>query len=170
MPCRRLAGLLVAILTTGGLVSCSEDEPVAPDATHHMPADVAAAAALDPFTFRAPLRAHHIQQGSNFLIDMKARSDFIIQRSMFTGTGAWHTHPGLSYAYVIEGRVKLQKFTKEKGCFETRVYNPGDVYIKPPNQLHRAIVVSEEPEWELIVRLNFPIGGPIAVPADDPGC
>jgi hypothetical protein len=44
------------------------------------------------------------------------------------------------------------------------------VYIKPPNEVHRAIVVGEEEEWELIVRLNFPVEGPIAIPADDPEC
>jgi hypothetical protein len=44
------------------------------------------------------------------------------------------------------------------------------VYIKPPNEVHRAILVGEEEEWELIVRLNFPVEGPIAIPADDPEC
>ena len=66
--------------------------------------------------------------------------------------------------------MRLQKFTRKDGCFLTAVYGPGDVYLKPPNEVHRAIVVSQEPEWELIVRLNFPVGEPIAIPADDPGC
>lgn len=160
---------MIALLAAGGLVSCSEDAPVAPGATHNTSADVAAVA-LEPFTFRAPLDPYRVQQLPDFMIHSKARSDLIIQQSTFTGTGAWHTHPGLSYAYVLQGQVKLQKFTKKDGCFETPVYGPGDVYIKPPNEVHRAIVVGEEPEWELIVRLNFPVGGPIGIPADDPGC
>jgi len=41
------------------------------------------------------------------------------------------------------------------------------VYIKPPNELYRAIVVGEEEEWELIVRLTFPVEGPIAIPELD---
>jgi hypothetical protein len=134
-----------------------------------MPTD-AAALILDAFTFRATLDPYKIHQLPDFMIHSKARSDIIIQRSMFTGTGAWHTHPGLSYAYVLQGQIKLEKFTKKDGCFETTVYGAGDVYIKPPNELHRAIVVGDEPEWELIVRLNFPVGGPIAIPATAPDC
>lgn len=169
MPCRRLARLTIAILVAGGTVSCSEDAPVEPGANHHMTADVAAAA-LEPFTVSATLDPYRIHQLPDFMIHSKASTNFIIQRSMFTGTGAWHTHPGLSYAYVLQGRIKLQKFTRKDGCFETRVYGPGDVYIKPADELHRAIVVSEEPEWELIVRLSFPVGAPVAIPAEDPGC
>lgn len=170
MPCHRLAGLLVALLVAGGLTACSEDAPVAPDANHHQMTAAVAAAAPEPFAVRATLDPYRIQDLPDFMIHSKARSDFIVQQSMFTGTGAWHTHPGLSYAYVLQGQIKLQKFTKKDGCFETPVFGPGDVYIKPPNELHRAIVVSQEPEWELIVRLDFPVGGEIATPADDPGC
>ena len=160
---------IVAVLAGITLAACSADAPVAPDAMHHGTGDVAAVT-LDPFTFRATLDPYRIHQLPDFMIHSKARKDLIIQRSMFTGTGAWHTHPGLSYAFVLQGHVKLQKFTKKDGCFETRVFGPGEVYIKPPNEVHRAIVVGEEEEWELIVRLNFPEGGPIAIPAGDPEC
>jgi hypothetical protein len=40
MPCRRLAGLIVALLVGGAFVACSEESLVAPGATHHMMADV----------------------------------------------------------------------------------------------------------------------------------
>ncbi len=169
MSHRSLAtGIVVAVLAAGAFVACSEASPVAPDTMHHGTGEVAAVT-LDPFTFRATLDPYRIHQLPDFMIHSKARSDLIIQRSMFTGTGAWHTHPGLSYAYVLQGHVKLQKYSKKDGCTETQVYGPGDAYLKPPNEVHRAVVVGEE-EWELIVRLNYPAGGPIAAPADDPGC
>lgn len=170
MPCHRLAGLLVALLAADGLAACSKDSPVAPGADHHQVSAAVAPAALEPFLVRATLDPYRIQDLPNFMIHSKASSDFIVQQSMFTGTGPWHTHPGLSYAYVLQGHIKLQKFNRKEGCFETPVFGPGELYIKPPNELHRAIVVGDEPEWELIVRLDFPVGGPIATPADDPGC
>lgn len=169
MSHRTLTSLALAVLAGAGFIACSEDAPVTPGGTHQMTPDVTALV-LDPFMFRATLDPYKIHQLPDFMIHSRARSDIIIQRSMFTGTGAWHTHPGLSYAYVLEGQARLQKFTRKDGCFLTAVYGPGDVYLKPPNEVHRAIVVSQEPEWELIVRLNFPVGGPIAIPADDPGC
>ena len=160
---------IMSICTAGVMTACSEEAPVAPAMMHDMTGNDAAVT-LEAFTVRAPLDPYSIHQLPDFKIHSKARGDLIIQRSMFTGTGAWHTHPGLSYAYVLQGQVKLQKFTEKDGCSETRVFGPGEVYIKPPNEIHRAIVVGQDDEWELIVRLNFPEGGPIAFPAADPGC
>lgn len=160
---------IAAVLIAAGSIACAEEPPVAPGMAHHMGTDLPGVT-LDPFTFRAPLEPYRIHQLPDLMIHSKARSDLIIQRSMFAGTGAWHTHPGLSYAFVLQGHVKLQKFTKEDGCVETRVFGPGEVYLKPPNEVHRAIVVGEDEEWELIVRLGFPEGGAIASPATDPGC
>jgi mannose-6-phosphate isomerase-like protein (cupin superfamily) len=168
MSRRSLTGLVLSMLAAGGVVSCSEDAPVSPSATSHTTAGVAAVA-LEQFAFSATLDPYKIHGLPDFLIHSKTPSDLIIQRSRFTGTGAWHTHPGFSYAYVLQGHIKLQKYSKKDGCTETQVYGPGDAYIKPPNEVHRAVVVGEE-EWELIVRLNYPAGGPIAAPADDPGC
>ena len=134
-------------------------------------AETIPSAAVEPFTYRAPLDPFKIHQLPDFLMHLRERSDFMIQRSVFTpGVGGWHIHPGPSFAYVLQGHIKLQIFTEKDGCIETPVYGPGDVYMKPANQLHRAIVVGEENEVELIVRFNFPEGGPIGIPIADPGC
>lgn len=128
-------------------------------------------AQVEPFTYRAPLDPFQIHQLPDFMMHSRERSDFVIQRSVFRpGVGGWHTHPGPSFAYVVQGHIKLQIFTEKDGCFETPEYGPGDVYIKPANQLHRAIVLGDENEVELIARFNYPEGGPIGIPADDPGC
>src|SRR5574341_748988 len=126
---------------------------------------------LDPFVVRAPLDPYRIFQLPDFMVHSRQRSDVIMQRAVFTpGVGGWHTHPGVSFAYVIQGNIQLQKYSPLGDCYFTRVYGPGDVYIKPANELHRAIVVGDQNEVEMIVRLNFPEGGAIGTPADDPGC
>jgi quercetin dioxygenase-like cupin family protein len=126
---------------------------------------------VEPFMFRATLPPFKIHDLPNFMIHSKEPTDILFQRSVFRpGVGAWHTHPGLSFAYVLQGQIKLQKFTEKDGCFETPVYGPGQIYIKPPNEIHRAVVVSAEDEVELIVRIGYPVGAPISTPAPDPGC
>lgn len=169
---------LLAIGGAGLLFTFCSDQSSAPTElstdglsghSSHLASDPAALE-LEPFTFRATLDPYRINQPPDFMIHSRARSDFIIQRSAFSGVGGWHTHPGLSYAFVIQGQIKLQKFTKKNGCFETRVFGPGEVYLKPADEVHRAVVVGEAEEVELIVRLNFPEGGPIAEAAPDPGC
>jgi len=81
-----------------------------------------------------------------------------------------HTHPGPSYVYVIEGQIKLNQFTNQTGCVETPVSGPGQAYFEVGNQVHRAVVVSEESAVLLVVRFNIPVGGAISTPAADPGC
>ena len=132
---------------------------------------VNAVAQVEPFLYRAPLDPFKIQQLPDFLMASRQRSDFVVQRAVFTpGVGGWHTHPGPSFAYVLQGHIQLQKFSEKDGCFEGPVYGPGDIYIKPANELHRAIVLGDEDEAELIVRFNIPQNGPIGIPAEDPGC
>jgi len=83
---------------------------------------------FEPFIYRAPLDPYQILQLPHFMIQSRARSDLIIQRSVFApGVGGWHTHPSLSFAYILQGHIKLQKFTEKDGCFETPVYSPGKV-------------------------------------------
>lgn len=126
---------------------------------------------FEPFTYRAPLDPFKIHQLPDLMMHLRQRSDFVIQRSVFTpGVGGWHTHPGPSFAVVIQGHIKLQLFSEKDGCSETQVYGPGDVYLKPANLLHRAIVLGDENEVELIVRFNIPEGSPLGIPAADPGC
>ncbi|HEY7612781.1 MAG TPA: cupin domain-containing protein [Gemmatimonadales bacterium] len=128
------------------------------------------AGVLEPFTFRAPLDPYKIQQLPNFQIHSKARTDIVIQRSVFTpGAGMWHTHPGPSFVYVIEGEIKLDRVT-EDGCTETPVFRPGNAYSEVANEVHRAVVVSAEPAVVMVTRFNIPVGAAFTVPATDPGC
>ena len=129
-----------------------------------------AGVALEPFTFRAPLDPYKIQQLPDFQIHSKARTDIVIQRSVFApGAGMWHTHPGPSFVYVIEGEIKLERST-EDGCTETPVFRPGNAYSEVADEVHRAVVVSAEPAVVLVTRFNIPVGAAITVPAADPGC
>jgi quercetin dioxygenase-like cupin family protein len=125
---------------------------------------------LEPFTFRAPLDPYKIHQLPDFLMHSKARTDIVIQRSVFApGAGMWHTHPGPSFVYVIEGEIKLERST-EDGCTETPVFVPGNAYSEVAKEVHRAVVVSAEPAVVLVTRFNIPVGGQITIPASDPGC
>jgi hypothetical protein len=172
MSRRNLASLIVAVLAVGGFVACSEDAPVAPGATHTMSPD-AATLDLDPFTFRAPLDPYKIQQLPDFMIHSNARTDIVFQRIVLSATspfGMWHTHPGPSFVYVIQGQTKLQRFDPKDGCTETPVSGPGSAYFEVANQVHRAVVVSAEPAVLLVTRFNIPVGQPFTIMAADPGC
>jgi hypothetical protein len=170
MPRRRLAVLIVALLVGGGFIACSEDAPVAPGTSHttsagdHMSADVTTLA-LEPFTFRAPLDPYSIHQLPDFMIHSKARTDVFA-----VGAGPWHTHPGPSFIYVIEGEIKVERFTKKDGCTETPVFVPGNAYFEVADEVHRAVVVSAEPAVLMVTRSNIPVGGAFTIMADDPGC
>jgi quercetin dioxygenase-like cupin family protein len=129
-----------------------------------------AGVAVEPFTFRAPLDPYKIHQLPDFLMHSKARTDIVIQRSVFApGPGMWHTHPGPSFVYVIEGEIKLERSTKD-GCTETPVFVAGNAYSEVADEVHRAVVVSAEPAVVLVTRFNIPVGGLITIPAADPGC
>jgi len=167
---QRLAAPIVVLLAGIGIVACSEDAPVAPGAAHHMNADVATPA-LDPFTVRATLDPYQIHQLPDFLMHSKARSDIVIQRSVFApGPGMWHTHPGPSFVYVIEGEIKLDRHTAKDGCTETPVSGPGQAYFEVGDQVHRAVVVSDQSAVVLVTRFNIPVGAAFTIPAADPGC
>jgi quercetin dioxygenase-like cupin family protein len=169
MSCHSLAGPALALLAAGGFVACAEDAPVAPTAMDHT--TTVAGVAVEPFTFRAPVDPYKIHQLPDFMIHSKARTDIVYQRSVFApGPGMWHTHPGPSFVYVIEGEIKLDRFSPKDGCTETPVFVPGNAYFEIANEVHRAVVVSSEPAVVLVTRFNIPVGGPITVPAADPGC
>ncbi len=87
------------------------------------------AADLTPFTFRTSLDPCRIHQLPDFRMPSAVRKDIVIQRSVFNpGAGPWHTHPGPSFIYVIEGEIKLERHNKKEGCFETPVYRAGEAY------------------------------------------
>lgn len=131
----------------------------------------AASSAQEAFTFRAVLDPYRINEPPDFMIHSRARTDIVIQRSVFTpGVGAWHTHPGPSFVFVEQGQIKLNRFTKKDGCTETEVFGPGQAYFEVGNEVHRAIVVSSENAVLHVTRFNIPVGGDITIPADDPGC
>src|SRR5688500_5749667 len=161
------------------LASCNDASP-APTAPanpgamdhgmHGRPA-MAVAADLTPFTFRASLDDYKIHQLPDFLMHSKARKDIVFQRSVFNpGNGPWHTHPGPSFIYVLEGEIKLQRVNQQQGCFGPPVYQVGDAYFGLADEVHRAVVVSATPAVVLVPRFNTPPGAPITVPAADPGC
>lgn len=169
MSSRSLAGSVLALLAAGWFVACSENAPVAPTAMDHMTTDLAGVT-LEPFTFRAPVDPYKIHQLPDFMIHSQARTDIVYQRLVFApGAGMWHTHPGPSFVYVIEGQIKIERLTKD-GCTETPVFGPGNAYSEIADEVHRAVVVSIEPAVLLVTRFNIPVGGAITIPAADPGC
>lgn len=172
MPSRSLAGFVVAILAAGGFVACSEEPPVAPDGGHHMtPTTNPANLETTPFTFRAPLDPFKIQQLPDFQIHSKATRDIVIQRLVFTGTGIWHTHPGPSFVYLVEGQLRLDRFLGAKdGCSQTE-FQAGVAYTEIAEQVHRVVVPEGQSAVVLVTRLNIPgNNAPFTIPADDPGC
>jgi len=176
MPRHRIIGLIVAFIAGGGFLACSEDAPVAPGGSHtgmsgdHMGADVTTLA-LEPFTFRATLDPFSIHQLPDFMIHSQATKDIVIQRAVFApGAGPWHTHPGPSFVYVIEGEIKIERFSKKDGCTESPVQVAGTAYFEVADQVHRAVVVSAEPAVLMVTRFNIPVGQPFTIMAADPGC
>ena len=170
-------GLL--LMTCLALASCNDaspaptapPNPAAIDHGMHGGPAMAVAADLTPFTFRASLDEFKIHQLPDFLMHSKERKDIVFQRSVFNpGNGPWHTHPGPSFIYVLEGEIKLQRFNHQQGCFETPVYGVGDAYFEVADEVHRAVVLSATPAVVLVTRFNIPPGAPITVPAADPGC
>jgi hypothetical protein len=172
MLSRSLAGFVVAVLTAGGFVACSEDPPVAPGGAHHMtPTTDPANLETTPFTFRAPLDPFKFQQLPDFQIHSKATRDIVIQRLVFVGTGIWHTHPGPSFVYVVDGQLTLDRFIGEKeGCTHTG-FQIGQAYLEIADQVHRVVVPEGQSAVVLVTRLNIPgNNAPFTIPADDPGC
>jgi hypothetical protein len=127
----------------------------------------------EQFTFRASIDPYQIQQLPDFMIHEKARTDIVFQSTKLSAAspfGMWHTHPGPSFVYVVEGQTKLQRFDPKDGCTETQVFGPGSVYFEPPDQVHRAVVVSAQDAVIVVTRFNIPAGQPFTIPVTDPGC
>ena len=170
MPHRRLAGPIIALLAGVGIVACSEEAPVAPAASHHMTTDVAPLV-LDPFTFRATLDPYKIHQLPDFMMHSKTTADIVIQRSIFVpGAGFWHIHPGPSFIIVLEGEIKVERFSPKSGCTESPVHGPNEGYFEIANEVHRAVVVSSESAVLLVARFNIPVGGAFTIPVAAPDC
>ena len=177
--------VLLCLLTIPLLLSCSEGRasPTAPaqeamipttapsTAVHSMHTGAITIQALEPFSFRTTLEPFRIQQLPDFMMHSKARADIMIQRSVFpVGPGMWHTHPGPSFIIVVEGEIKIERFSPKDGCTATQVFGPNDGYFEVANEVHRAVVVSTQSAVLLVVRFNIPVGGAFTIPAADPGC
>jgi hypothetical protein len=175
MPRHRLIASIVALIVGGGFLACSEDAPVAPGAPHTgMGSDHTgtglATADLEPFTFRAPVAPFKILQLPDLMIHSNAMKDIVFQRAVFApGAGPWHTHPGPSFVYVIQGQIKVERFNKD-GCTESPVQVPNTAYFEIADEVHRAVVVSAEPAVLMVTRFNIPVNQPFTIMAADPGC
>jgi quercetin dioxygenase-like cupin family protein len=169
----------IPYLIAGLLVACSDggEGPTAATRAHtgmdHMSnttSQVSLQAAATPFTVRATIDPYQILQQPDFMMQSKQRSDIVMQQAVFApGAGMWHTHPGPSFIYVLEGNIHLERVTKE-GCSATPVYGPGDVYFEVGEQVHRAVVSSAIPAVVLVTRFNVPVGAPFTTPAPTPDC
>ncbi|MFL5620576.1 MAG: cupin domain-containing protein [Gemmatimonadaceae bacterium] len=129
------------------------------------------AADLVPFTYRAPLDPFRELQLPEFMMQQRVRADIVVQRNVFQpGTGAWHTHPGISFVYVLDGQIQLEEFSEKTGCTTTQVYGSGQAYFEEGFHVHRAIVLSSTPAVLLVTRFNIPPGTPITTPVPAPAC
>jgi quercetin dioxygenase-like cupin family protein len=168
------AALVVACSESGAPTAASDITATSADLSlhsMHMSSATTAAASLAPFTFRAPLDPFKIAQHPDFAIRSKETRDIVIQQSVFApGAGPWHTHPGPSFIYVVQGRIKLERVLKRGECVETPEYTVGQAYYEIGEQVHRAVVTSAESAVVLVVRFNIPVGAAFTIPAADPGC
>lgn len=175
MKTRRIHQLIALSL----VAACSDGtQPVAPGAAamavqptmDHM-SNVTTAVAPTPFTVRGTLQPYRIMQQPDFMMQSKQVSDIVMQRSVFApGPSMWHTHPGPSFIYVLEGQIKVEQVTKHDVCIETPEYGPGSAYFEIADQVHRAVVTSSTPAVVLVTRFNIPVGHPITSPAAIPNC
>ena len=156
----------------GGCRDGSNDSPTAlkrfetPDAPR---ADVTPS--LDAFTYRAAIDPYKILRLPDFMIQERARTDIVMQRSVLApGNGPWHLNTGPSFVYVVQGQIKLQQFSDKNGCSFTQVRTAGEVYFIEADQVYRAVVVSRENVVLMVTRFDVPVGGAIQIPVSDPGC
>jgi quercetin dioxygenase-like cupin family protein len=124
---------------------------------------------------RATLDSFYIDQPPDFLIRSKSEKDVTIEKVTVHpgGHSGWHSHPGLSFAIVTEGQVKVTFFTEKKGCIE-RVFGPGEseqAFFEPPNQVHIGRNEGEVAAVVYVTRLNIPVGEEITDSSPgNPGC
>lgn len=168
--------LALAFVGTAWLVgSCRDGSNNTPTAPNRLQTPEAPRADvipnLDPFTYRAAIDPYKILRLPDFMIQERARTDIVMQRSVLApGTGPWHRNTGPSFVYVVQGQIKLQVFSDKSGCSYTQVRTAGEVYFIEADQIYRAVVVSSENVVLMVTRFDVPVGGAIQVPVSDPGC
>jgi quercetin dioxygenase-like cupin family protein len=178
MKTKRIPQLIIALAVLGAC-SDTQDPTAAPQQRSHgdhmsnatSPSLAITAATATPFTVRATLQPYLINQQPQFMLQSKVASDIVMQQSVFApGPSIWHTHPGPSFVYVLDGNIKVEKALKHGECDESPVRGPGDAYVEPGDLVHRAVVTSATPAVVLVTRFNVPVGQPFTIPAADPGC
>jgi len=168
--------LASAVVGTAWIVgSCrdgSNNTPTAPNRFENPEAPRAdVIPSLDPFTYRAAIDPYKILRLPDFMIQERARTDIVMQRSVLApGAGPWHRNTGPSFVYVVQGQIKLQVFSDKGGCSYTPIRTAGEVYFIEADQIYRALVVSSENVVLMVTRFDVPVGGAIQIPVSDPGC
>jgi len=164
----------LAVACVGTLLTACKDKVTSPamqgaQGAQEASADIVASQILpEPFTVRAPLDPFFINQPSEVMMRASEQRDFAIQRLVTQpGAGAWHIHPGPSFAIVDQGEVMITRYSKKDGCVST-VYRPGDTYFEVAGEVHRATVLGAA-AVEYKARFYTPVGAPFstAVPAPD---
>jgi len=151
--------LLLAACRDGGTSAPTATDRIAPPETPLRDVSV------DPFTYRATIDPYRLLQLPDFMIQQHTRSDIVMQRNVFKpGPGPWHTSPGPSFVYVIQGQLKIQQFSAKEGCIETPVYSAGEVFAHEADLSRRVVVVSSGDAVVLVTRFNIPIGSAPTIP------
>jgi quercetin dioxygenase-like cupin family protein len=94
-------------------------------------------------------------------------SDFVVQRLTIDpgGTTGWHTHPGPTIVTVTEGTLVLT----HADC-QSRTFGAGSGFFQPANEVHVATNPSAHERTVVWASYVLPVGAPIRVDADNPGC
>ena len=166
----------LAVACVGALLSACKDKVTSPAVREAQGAQDASAALVvsqvlpEPFTVRAPLDPFFINQPSELMMRANDRRDFAIQRLVTQpGAGAWHIHPGPSFAIVDQGEVMITRYSKKDGCVST-IYRPGDTYFEVAGEVHRATVVGTAIAVEYKARFYTPVGDPFSTTVPAPDC
>jgi quercetin dioxygenase-like cupin family protein len=156
MPSRRVAGLMVAILTGSSLVSCSEN--------------TAAPAGLAPqFTVGSGVTRTDLAQSTfdvdkikritdNWHVELKAKPglDIAVRRFEYapgSQTG-WHRHPGPVFIQVVRGAVSFYE-ADDPTCTPT-VVRQGESYLDHGEHGHIGRNETAEPAEDVTVLFGPP--------------
>ena len=163
----------MAVACVGALLTACKDKVTSPavQAAQEASTDVVANQILpEAFTVRAPLDPFFINQPSDMMIRATERRDLAIQRLVTPPSeGAWHVHPGPSFAIVQQGEVMITRYSKKDGCVST-VYGPNQTYFEVAGEVHRATVVGPATAVEYKVRFFTPVGDPFSTGVAAPDC
>ena len=78
------------------------------------------------------------------------------------GSTIWHKHPVNNFAYLLEGKIRLEL---EDGT--TREFQAGDAFAEVVDTWHRGVNVGSGPV-KILVWYTAEAGGPISIPRPEP--